>query len=29
LTMAHGIPVGELNAGRSLSPTSLALTLNT
>ena len=29
LTMAHGIPVGELKAGSSLSPTSLALTLNT
>ena len=28
-TMAHGIPVGVLNAGRSLSPTSLAFTLKT
>lgn len=28
-TIAHGIPVGELNAGRSLSPSSLAFTLKT
>lgn len=28
-TMAHGIPVGVLNAGKSLSPSSLAFTLNT
>ena len=29
LTMAQGIPVGVLNAGNNLSPTSLAFTLKT